>query len=80
MEKNVLTLATSDELQRQWVEDRYLSKLEEVFFELSGEHLSIAVKTMRRKQKIKPENDVQMTLTISEEKIWTLIIYLIKRN
>lgn len=68
LEKNVLTLATSDELQRQWVEDRYLSKLEEVFFELSGEHLSIVVKTMRRKPKIKPENDVQMTLTISEEK------------
>ena len=68
LEKNVLTLATSDELQRQWVEDRYLEKLEEVFFELSGEHLSIEVKTMRRKPKIKPENDVQMTLTINEEK------------
>ena len=68
LEKNVLTLATSDELQRQWVEDRYLEKLEEVFFELSGEHLSIEVKTLRRKPKIKPENEIQMTLTINEEK------------
>ena len=67
LEKNVLTLATNDELQRQWVEDRYLSKLEEAFFDLSGEHLSIEIKTMRRK-KIKPENEVQMTLEIPEEK------------
>ena len=69
LEKNVLTLATTDELQRQWVEDRYLSKLEEAFFDLSGEHLSITVKTMRRtKFKVKPENEVQMTLEMSEEK------------
>ena len=69
LEKNVLTLGTTDELQRQWVEDRYLSKLEEAFFDLSGEHLSIVIKTVRRtKSKIKPENEVQMTLAISEEK------------
>ncbi len=69
LEKNVLTLATTDELLRQWVEDRYLSKLEEAFFDLSGEHLSIVVKTMRRtKFKVKPENEVQMTLEMSEEK------------
>ena len=41
LEKNVLTLATTDELSRQWVEDRYLSKLEEAFFDLSGEHLTL---------------------------------------
>ena len=71
LEKNVLTLGTTDELQRQWVEDRYLSKLEEAFFDLSGEHLSIVIKTVRRtKLKNKPENEVQMTLAISgEEKI-----------
>ena len=63
LEKNVLTLATSDELQRQWIEDRYLSKLEEAVFALSGEHLSIELKTMRRRTKVKPENEVQMTLT-----------------
>lgn len=69
LEKNVLTLATTDELNRQWVEDRYLSKLEEIFFKLSGEHLSIEVKTMRRKSKTKSDSEVQMTLTMSEEKI-----------
>ena len=70
LEKNVLTLATTDELQRQWVEDRYLSKLEEAFFDLSGEHLSITVKTMRRtKFKVKPENEVQMTLEMNDEKV-----------
>ena len=68
LEKNVLTLATNDELQRQWVEDRYLSKLEEAFFNLSGEHLSIEIKTMRRK-KNRQENEVQITLEIPEEKI-----------
>ena len=69
LEQNVLTLGTTDELQRQWVEDRYLSKLEEAFFDLSGEHLSIVIKTVRRtKLKVKPENEVQMTLAISEEK------------
>ena len=67
LEKNVLTLATADELRRQWVEEHYLSKLEEIFFDLSGEHLSIVVKTMRRKSKVK-ENELQMTLTIEEEK------------
>jgi len=67
LEENVLTLATSDELKRQWVEDRYLSKLEEIFFNLSGEHLSIEVKTMRRKPKVKPESEIQMTLTIDEK-------------
>ena len=69
LEKNVLTLSTADELQRQWVEDRYLSKLEEAFFDLSGEHLSIIIKTMRRKPKVKPENEIQMTLSMNEEKI-----------
>ena len=69
LEKNVLTLATSDELQRQWVEDRYLTKLEEAVFNLSGEHLSIELKTMRRRTRIKPENEVQMTLAINDEKI-----------
>ena len=69
LEQNVLTLGTTDELQRQWVEDRYLSKLEEAFFDLSGEHLSIVIKTVRRtKLKVKPENEVQLTLAISEEK------------
>ena len=68
LEQNVLTLGTTDELQRQWVEDRYLSKLEEAFFDLSGEHLSIVIKTVRRtKLKNKPENEVQMTLAISSE-------------
>ena len=69
LEKNVLTLATTDELSRQWVEDRYLSKLEEAFFDLSGEHLSIVIKTVRRtKIKPKPENEVQITLQMPEEK------------
>ena len=68
LEQNVLTLGTTDELQRQWVEDRYLSKLEKAFFDLSGEHLSIVIKTVRRtKLKNKPENEVQMTLAISSE-------------
>ena len=69
LEKNVLILSASDDLQKQWVEDRYLSKLEEAFFDLSGEHLSIELKTMRRKPKTKPENEIQMTLAMNEEKI-----------
>ncbi len=67
LEKNILTLVTNDELRRQWVEDRYLSKLEEAFFDLSGEHISIEIKIMRRKPKIKPEDAVQMTLEISDD-------------
>lgn len=68
LEKNILTLSTTDDLLRQWVEDRYLSQLEEAFFDLSGEHLSITLKTIRRKPKLKRENEIQTTLCIDGEK------------
>lgn len=67
LEKNVLTLSTIDDLQKQWVEERYLSRLEEAIFDLSGEHLSVVLKTVRKKTKSKFENELQTTLAIDEK-------------
>ena len=67
LEKNVLSLSASDDLQRQWVEERYLTQIEEAFFDLSGEHLSIEIKTAKKKSKSAPVNEFQTTLSIPEE-------------
>ena len=67
LEKNVLTLSATDDLHKQWVEERYLSRLEEAIFELSGEHLSVVLKTVKKKSKVKPENELQTTLEMDEK-------------
>lgn len=67
LEKNVLTLSATDDLHKQWVEERYLSRLEEAIFELSGEHLSVVLKTAKKKSKTKSENEVQTTLVMDEK-------------
>lgn len=67
LEKNVLTLSTKDALHRQWVEERYLSRMEEAAFELSGEHLSIVLKIAGKKVKVKPDDGIQTTLSINGE-------------
>lgn len=69
LEKNVLTLSTTDDLHKQWVEERYLSRLEEAIFELSGEHLSVVLKTVKKKSKLKNENEVQTTLEMDEKNL-----------
>lgn len=69
LEKNVLTLSAPDDLHKQWVEERYLSRLEEAIFELSGEHLSVVLKTVRKKSKVKPENELQTTLAMDEKNL-----------
>ena len=69
LEKNVLTLSTADDLHKQWVEERYLSRLEEAIFELSGEHLSVVLKTVKKKSKLKNENELQTTLEMDEKNL-----------
>ena len=67
LEKNVLTLSTKDALHRQWVEERYLSRMEEAAFELSGEHLSIILKIAGKKVKVKPDDGIQTTLSTANK-------------
>ena len=68
LNKNVLTLGMPTDFHRQWVEERYISQLEDAVFKLSGEHFSIALKVVNDKKKnsrSKSENLVQTTLSIN---------------
>ena len=69
LEKNVLSLGISTDFRRQWIEDRYLSQLEEAVYNLTGEHFSILLKLDQREpkknNKNKSQNSLQTTLYIN---------------
>ena len=68
LEKNVLSLGISTDFRRQWIEERYLSHLEEAVYNLTGEHFSIVLKLNqsegKKSSKSKSQNDLQTTLSI----------------
>ena len=69
LEKNVLSLGITTDFRRQWIEDRYLSQLEEAVYNLTGEHFSIALKLTqtegKKNSKSKSQNALQTTLSIN---------------
>ena len=68
LHKNVLSLGIATDFQRQWIEERYVPKLEEVVYDLTGEHFSILLKLMNnpndKKKNNKSKNSLQTTLPI----------------
>ncbi|MBR2180177.1 MAG: chromosomal replication initiator protein DnaA [Selenomonadaceae bacterium] len=69
LEKNVLSLGSSTDFRRQWIEERYLSYLEEAVYNLTGEHFSIVLKLIqtenKKSSKSKSQNALQTTLSIN---------------
>ena len=69
LEKNVLSLGISTDFRRQWIEERYLSHLEEAVYNLTGEHFSIVLKLTqsesKKSSKSKSQNALQTTLSIN---------------
>ena len=69
LQKNVLSLGISTDFRRQWIEDRYLSQLEEAVYNLTGEHFSIVLKLTqsesKKNSKTKSQNSLQTTLSIN---------------
>ena len=69
LEKNVLSLEIATDFQRQWIEERYLPKLEEAVYKLTGEHLSIILKlannSVDKRKNGKHKDSPQITLPIT---------------
>ena len=69
LDKNVLSLGISTDFRRQWIEERYLSQLEEAVYNLTGEHFSISLKLTqtdgKKNSKSKSQNALQTTLSIN---------------
>ena len=69
LNKNVLSLGISTDFRRQWIEERYLSQLEEAVYNLTGEHFSISLKLTqtdsKKSSKSKSQNALQTTLYIN---------------
>ena len=68
LHKNVLSLGIATDFQRQWIEERYVPKLEEVVYDLTGEHFSISLKlvnnTNDKKKNLNSKDSLQTTLPI----------------
>ena len=67
LQKNVLTLGIATDFQRQWINERYMSQLEEAVYNLTGEHFSIILKLMsgKNKKNSKSQSPIQTTLSIN---------------
>ena len=71
LNKNVLTLEIKTDFQRQWIEERYMSQLEEAVYNLTGEHFSILLKLTaagnkkNSGNKVKSQGSIQTTLSIN---------------
>ena len=71
LNKNVLTLEIKTDFQRQWIEERYMSQLEEAVYNLTGEHFSILLKLnaagnkKNSGNKVKSQGSIQTTLSIN---------------
>ena len=67
LQKNVLTLGIATDFQRQWIEERYVPKLEEAVYKLTGEHFSIILKLADKQanKKKQSKDSLQITLPIA---------------
>ena len=69
LDKNVLSLGIATDFRLQWIEERYLSQLEEAVYNLTGEHFSISLKLTqtesKKNSKSKSQNALQTTLSIN---------------
>ncbi|MBR1730186.1 MAG: chromosomal replication initiator protein DnaA [Selenomonadaceae bacterium] len=77
LQKNVLSLGIATDFQKQWIEERYISQIEEAIYNLTGEHFSITLKIIhndKKKNSRSKDNSLQTTLSINSSTSETVTV------